>query len=349
MATRHGSAAVTLPSDTEILITRSFEAPRLIVWEALTTPRHLLRWWGPDWCPLVSCEIDLRPTGTWRYVSRDLDGNELAWHGTYREIATNERIVTTETFEGFPDATSVNTMTLDDEDGITILRTLVAHSCREHRDGHVASGMEAGMQVTFDRLENLLEALPTPSGRYQRVAAVFDQRVTAMPPAAWDQPTPCAGWMGRDVVAHLVDWIPAVLSDARVEFPPMDVASDPATAWSALDATLQGFLDDPELAQREFDAGPPGRLTVASAIEMLVVGDLLIHSWDLARTGGLADTLPADIVNEMLVGMEPMDEMLRASGHYGPRVHVADDSDQQTKLIAFTGRDPAWVPRLVSR
>jgi uncharacterized protein (TIGR03086 family) len=344
MATRHGSATVTLPSDTEILLTRAFEAPRLIVWEALTTPRHLLRWWGPDWCPLVTCEIDLRPTGTWRYVARDVDGNELAWHGTYRDIVATERIVTTETFEGYPDATSVNTMTLDEEDGVTTLRTLVAHTSREHRDGHVASGMEQGMQVTFDRLDNLLDTSATPSGRYQRVAAAFAQRVIAMPPDAWDRPAPCAGWAGRDIVAHLVEWIPAVLSRAGIDFPPMDPASDPTQAWSTLDATLQGLLDDPEVAHREFDAGPPGRLTVESAIEMLVVGDLLIHTWDLAHTGGLDDTLPADLVVEMLIGMEPLDDMLRSSGHYGPRVAVPDDADQQARLIAFTGRDPFRVP-----
>src|SRR3954463_3200752 len=110
MATRHGSATVTLPSDTEILITRSFEAPLPLVWEALTTPRHLLRWWGPDWCPLVSCSIDLRPGGQWRYLSRDADGHELAWSGTYRDVVPAERIVSTEVFEPFPQAESLNTM-----------------------------------------------------------------------------------------------------------------------------------------------------------------------------------------------------------------------------------------------
>ena len=99
MATRPGSATVTLPSDTEILITRTFEAPRALVWDCLTTPRHLLRWWGPSWCPMVACEVDLQVGGRWRYVCRDADGNELGWHGEYREISPEERIVTTEVFE----------------------------------------------------------------------------------------------------------------------------------------------------------------------------------------------------------------------------------------------------------
>ena len=112
MTERHGSATVTLPSDTEILITRSFEAPRWLVWDAMTTPRHLLRWWGPHYHPLVACEIDLRPGGSWRYVSRGTDGVELAWHGVYHDVVAPERIESTEVFEGFPDAESRNTMTL---------------------------------------------------------------------------------------------------------------------------------------------------------------------------------------------------------------------------------------------
>jgi uncharacterized protein (TIGR03086 family) len=340
MATRHGSATVTLPSDTEILITRTFEAPLQVVWEAITTPRHLLRWWGPDWCPLVSCSIDLRVGGAWRYVARDVDGNELAWSGTYREILPTEQIVSTEVFEGFPDAESVNTVTLTDHDGCTTLRTLVRHTSREHRDGHVNSGMERGMQVTFDRLDELLVDVDEPSGRYRRAAAQFDARVRAMPDDGWDEPTPCTGWIGRDVVAHLVDWVPSVIGRAGIEFPPMDARTDPVAAWTTLDTTLQAALDDPDIATRRFDAGPPGELTVEAAIGMLVVGDLLIHTWDLARTGGLDETLPADMVSDMLVGMEPLDEVLRSSGHYGPRVAVADDADDQTRLIAFTGRTP---------
>lgn len=340
MATRNGSATVTLPSDTEILITRIFDAPRSLVWEALTTPRHLLRWWGPDWCPLVRCTIDLRPGGAWRYVSRDADGNELAWSGTYRDIVAHERIISTEVFESFPEAESLNTMTLTEHDGGTLLQTLVQHASRENRDGHVNSGMEGGMQVTFNRLDDLLADADRPSGRYRRVAAQFDARVHAMADEAWDRPTPCEGWVARDVVGHLVEWVPAMIGKADIAFPGMDAQADPVGAWTALDSTLQAALDDPAVATRRFDAGPPGELEVQSAIGMLVLGDLLIHTWDLARAGGLDETLPADIVTEMLVGMEPLDEMLRSSGHYGPRVVVPDAADDQTKLIAFTGRTP---------
>lgn len=341
MTTRHGSAVVTLPSDREILITRTFDAPAALVWDAITQPRHLLRWWGPDWCPLVACDIDLRVGGAWRYLCRDMDGNELGWHGEYREIDPAERIVTTEVFEGFPEAESVNTMTLAEHDGVTTLRTLVVHSTTEYRDGHIASGMERGMQVTFDRLDDLLDAAGTTAERFRRVAGRFTDRADEVPADGWSNPAPCEGWTARDVVEHLVTWVPGFFSSADLAFTDgPDVATDPAGAWRHLATQLQAFLDDPDIAAREFDGGPAGTQTVESAIGMIVLGDVVVHTWDLARATGLDETLDADIVTEMLIGMQPLDDVLRQSGHYGPRVVVPDDADDQTKLIAFTGRTP---------
>ena len=158
MATSSGTATVTTPSDTEILITRVFDAPRHLVFEAMTRPEHVRRWWGPRGTNLSSCEIDFRVGGSWRYVM-EVGGTELAWHGEYREIDAPERIVSTEVYEGFPDAESVNTVTLTEEDGKTTLTTTVLHTSRENRDGHLESGMEGGMQETFDRLEELLQTL----------------------------------------------------------------------------------------------------------------------------------------------------------------------------------------------
>jgi uncharacterized protein (TIGR03086 family) len=341
MAPRHGSATVTLPSDTEILITRSFEAPRALVWEALTTPWHLLRWWGPDWHPLVRCEIDLRPGGSWRYITRGADGDELGWHGVYRTVVAPELIESTEVFEGFPDAESFNTMTLAEADGVTTLQTLVRHSCQENRDGHVQAGMEAGMQQTFDRLDELLLTVDSITERFRRVAAGFTDRAAQVPADAWDNPAPCAGWKARDVVAHIVGWVPSVIGKAGIDFPPgPSVDVDPYGAWLNVATTLQAALDDPEVADHKFDVGPPGQMTVEQAIGMIVLGDVLIHTWDLATATGLDGRLDQRIVSEMLVGMQPMDEMLRHSGHYGPKVAVPDDADDQTKLIAFTGRHP---------
>ncbi len=152
---RHGSAVITLPSDTEILITRSFDAPAELIFKALTTPDLVKRWWGFETSEWLVCDIDLRVGGEWRYAIRESD-MEVGFHGEYREIGAPHRIVSTEIFEGFPDAGSVNTVTLDEVDGVTTMSTLVQHELPEHRDGQLASGMEGGMQISFDRLEDLV-------------------------------------------------------------------------------------------------------------------------------------------------------------------------------------------------
>lgn len=156
--TRHGSATVTTPSDREILITRTFDASAARIFDAWTTPESVRQWWGSEEAPMVECEIDLRVGGSWRYVTRGQDGTEFAWHGTYREVERPGRLVSTEVFEGFPDAEAVNTATLTEQDGITTLSVTVLHASKENRDGHLNSGMEAGMQVVFDRLEDLVRS-----------------------------------------------------------------------------------------------------------------------------------------------------------------------------------------------
>jgi uncharacterized protein YndB with AHSA1/START domain len=155
---RHGSAVVTLPSDTEILITRQFDAPAALVFRAITTPDLVQRWWGFESGRWKVCEIDLRVGGRWRYVVEDR-GMEVGFHGEYREIDPPGHLVSTEVFEGMPDASALNTVTLDEVDGVTTMSTLVRHTEKAHRDGHIESGMEGGMQVSYDRLEDALAAL----------------------------------------------------------------------------------------------------------------------------------------------------------------------------------------------
>jgi uncharacterized protein YndB with AHSA1/START domain len=152
---RHGSAVVTLPSDTEMLITRSFDAPAELVFKAWTTPELVKRWWGFETSEWLVCEIDLREGGQWRYVIRDRD-MEVGFHGEYREIRRPHRLVSTEVYEGYPEGGSLNTMTLEEVDGVTTMTTLVQHEKPEHRDAQLASGMEEGMQVSYDRLEDLV-------------------------------------------------------------------------------------------------------------------------------------------------------------------------------------------------
>jgi uncharacterized protein YndB with AHSA1/START domain len=154
-----GTATVTLPADEQILITREFDAPRHLVYKALTTPELVKQWWNAKRGEVTVAEIDLRVGGTWRYVMVADGGFEVGFHGEYREIVADERIVSTEVYEGMPDAESVNTITLTDVDGRTLLEVLVQHSSKEHRDAHIESGMEAGMQDAYDLLEQVAISL----------------------------------------------------------------------------------------------------------------------------------------------------------------------------------------------
>jgi uncharacterized protein YndB with AHSA1/START domain len=154
-----GTATVTLPSDEQILITREFAAPKHLVYEAWTTPELVKRWWSGERGEVASAEIDLRVGGGWRYVMIANAGFEVAFHGEYREIDPNERIVFTEVYEGMPDAAAMTTATFTEVDGRTTLTLLVQHTTKEHRDGHINSGMEAGMQESMDRLEQVAVSL----------------------------------------------------------------------------------------------------------------------------------------------------------------------------------------------
>lgn len=163
---RHGSAVVTLPSDREILIVRQFDAPAPLVFKALTTPDLVKRWWGFPTSEWLACEIDLRVGGRWRYVTREEGGFEVGFHGEYRELAAPRRIVSTEVYEGMPNPSpdpdadgSLNTIVLAEEGGVTTMTVTVRHAKPEHRDMHIASGMESGMQVSYDRLEDLVGEL----------------------------------------------------------------------------------------------------------------------------------------------------------------------------------------------
>ena len=158
-ATSSGTATVTLPTDEQILITREFDAPKHLVYEAWTTPELVERWWRGERGEVTSAEIDLRVSGTWRYVMVADGGFEVAFHGEYRDIVPNERIVSTEVYEGVPDAQAVNTVTFTEQDGRTMLTILVQHTSKEERDAHINSGMEGGMQEAMDRLERVAAAL----------------------------------------------------------------------------------------------------------------------------------------------------------------------------------------------
>jgi uncharacterized protein YndB with AHSA1/START domain len=157
--TTTNSAVVTLPTDTQILIIREFDAPRHLVYRAFTTPELIKRWWGGERGEVTSAEVELRPGGTWRYVMIANGGFEVAFHGEYREIVPDEQIVTTDVFEGMPDAAAVTTTTFAEKDGRTTLSILVEHSSQQNRDAHINSGMEGGMQESMNKLEQVARSL----------------------------------------------------------------------------------------------------------------------------------------------------------------------------------------------
>ncbi|MBK8431739.1 MAG: SRPBCC family protein [Chloroflexi bacterium] len=152
-------AEVTLPSDTQILITRAFDAPAHLVYKAWTTPELVKRWWSAKRGAVTIADIDLRVGGSWRWVMVMEDGFEVAFHGEYRELNPHERIVFTEVFEGMPEGEALNTLTLTAKGNQTTLTLLVQHENQEHRDAHVGSGMEAGMQDAMDLLEEVAISL----------------------------------------------------------------------------------------------------------------------------------------------------------------------------------------------
>jgi uncharacterized protein YndB with AHSA1/START domain len=155
------SLSVTTPSDREIVLTRTFEAPRRLVWEAITKPEHVQHWYGCAAFTFSACEIDLRVGGTYRYTMRTPDGVEHTMTGVYREIVAPERIVHTERYEttGFTSPDALVTMTLTDQGGRTKLRSIILHPSKESRDGHLSAGMERGAAETFDRLATLLATM----------------------------------------------------------------------------------------------------------------------------------------------------------------------------------------------
>lgn len=178
------------------------------------------------------------------------------------------------------------------------------------------------------------------SDRYRKVAAQLTDRIRDVPEAAWDNTTPCEGWTARDVVRHLGDSAATFLGRAGADMPTLpSVDDDPLASWEAVRDTIQAALDDPALATREFES-PMGTMTLEKMVGMFGIGDVLIHTWDLARATGLDEALDAEEVQRLMAVMEPNDEMMRQGTAFGPRVPVADGADPQAKLIAFTGRHP---------
>ncbi|MCO8273776.1 TIGR03086 family metal-binding protein [Actinoplanes sp. TRM 88003] len=180
--------------------------------------------------------------------------------------------------------------------------------------------------------------------RHRAIAGVFTERVVAA--KSWDAPAPVAGWAARDVVRHLVEWFPAFLAGGSgIELPRgPGVEDDPVAAWQTHADGVQAVLDDPATAGRTFSNPHTGDLPLDQAIDQFYTSDVFMHTWDLARATGQDDRLDAGYAELLVTGMEPMEELIRSSGQYGPRVPVPADADGQTRLLGFIGRDPNWTP-----
>ncbi|MFL6205036.1 MAG: TIGR03086 family metal-binding protein [Acidimicrobiales bacterium] len=179
-----------------------------------------------------------------------------------------------------------------------------------------------------------------PAERFREVSAAFTRRVDGVSAGRWDDPAPCEGWVARDVVRHMVEWMPAFLEAAGG--PPLavtaDVDVDPAGAWVALRDGLQGMLDDPAVASSELAHPYAGTHRFDAGIDTFFTNDVFMHTWDLARATGQPEQLDEAMAAEMLAGMEPIDGVLRQSGHYGPKVEPPPGADATTRLMAFVGR-----------
>ena len=178
------------------------------------------------------------------------------------------------------------------------------------------------------------------SDTHRQVAGAFTDRVLGT--TDWDAPAPVEGWVARDVVRHLVEWLPGLLEGGAgvtlAAGPSVD--DDPVAAWQVHCAAVQDLLDDPATPSEMLTNPHIGEVPLDQAVDRFYTSDVFMHTWDLARATGQDETLDPERCAQMLAGMEPMDEMLRASGQYGPRVEVPADADVQTRLIAFIGRDP---------
>jgi uncharacterized protein YndB with AHSA1/START domain len=150
---------VTPQGATEIHMTRLFDAPRELVFEAHSSCEHMSNWWGPRKYEFASCEIDFRPGGTWRVVHRAEGEEDQGFYGEYREIVPPEKIVWTFEWEGLPGHVSVETLTLEEQDGKTLATAVSVFDNVEDRDGMLQSGMESGAAESYDRLDQYIETL----------------------------------------------------------------------------------------------------------------------------------------------------------------------------------------------
>ena len=188
----------------------------------------------------------------------------------------------------------------------------------------------------------MTSAPTSPAQRHADDAARFTQLVESASARDWVRSSPVAGWTALDVVKHLVEWSRGFLPSAGIELPALDVEADPVAAWKQHVTDIQAVLDHP--AGRVLSNPHTGDKPVDEAIDQFYTGDVWMHSWDLAKALGREPDLGQERCSDALAAMEPIEQLLRESGQFGPAVPVAHGASPQDELIAFIGRDPAWRP-----
>jgi uncharacterized protein (TIGR03086 family) len=182
-----------------------------------------------------------------------------------------------------------------------------------------------------------------PTERHRRHAADFSRIVAGV--SDWDAPTPVKEWRARDVVGHLTEWLPGLLSRCGVDLPAgPSAADDPVAAWAHHAAAVQALLEDPERSARPIDAGPGGAGPVGEVVDRLYTDDVYLHAWDLARASGQADGHDPVTDQRIHDGMQGIADVIRDSGQFGEQQPVPDDATGTERLMAFLGRDPRWSP-----
>jgi len=185
----------------------------------------------------------------------------------------------------------------------------------------------------------------TPAEEFREIGGRFGEVVDAVRPDQWDDPTPVPEWRARDVIDHLIAWFPALTHDLDVAFtvgPPTE--TDPAEAWRTFAEGVISLLEDPAAAALVPTNPNFGGIPLDQAVSRFFTADVFHHTWDLATATGQVPALDPQRCESMLAGMEPIDQLLRDSGQYGPRVEVPEDADAESRLVAFLGRDPYWAP-----
>ena len=185
----------------------------------------------------------------------------------------------------------------------------------------------------------------SPAAQHAYDAGRFAELTLAAAPEDWSAPSPVTAWSARDVVGHLIEWLPGFVSGAGVSLPtidPAEVAADPVAAWQRRSLDVQRLIE--EQGDTVYHSRMFAEMPLATALDRFYTADIWMHSWDLSRALGLDFDLGEERSAAALAGMEPMDQVLRESGQFGPKVPVPETAPAQERFVGFIGRDPYWRP-----